>query len=320
MTYAMLPGNTAVLAAIRVPNWVEPLWGVGIGALVAVIALYVIAGLIRLVAPKLAAIMHTTAKEAQAQPVFYVLLAVGVFILLLMPFVSYNTFGEDVKVLKMDGLTVIKVLAIILALWTASVSISEEIEGRTALTLLSKPVGRRQLILGKLLGIMWAVAVLFVVLGTLFLCTVSYKVHYDARETAQPEPTAAQCAQEVQRIAPGLALGFMAATIMTAISVAISTRLPMLPNLIICLSIYMLGHLIPRLINSSVGQFELVQFVGRLLAAVLPVLDHFSVETAISTDQMVPWSYIGVAAGYCLLYCCVAVLLALILFEDRDLA
>ena len=34
--------------------------------------------------------------------------------------------------LKAEGLTLIKVLAIVLALWTASVSIAEEIEGRTA--------------------------------------------------------------------------------------------------------------------------------------------------------------------------------------------
>jgi ABC-type transport system involved in multi-copper enzyme maturation permease subunit len=316
----MAAGSVVVLGAIRFPNWVEPLWTVAVGVVVALMSLWLLALVLRRLAPKVAAIMRTTSKEAMAQPVFYVIVAIGVFVLLLMPFVSYNTLGEDVKVLKMDGLTIIKVLAIILALWTASISISEEIEGRTALTLLSKPVGRRQLIVGKLLGILWTVAVLFIVLGAVFLSTVSYKVHYDARETSHPEPTAADCAREIEHIAPGLALGFMAAAIMAAMSVAISTRLPMLPNLIICLSIYMLGHLIPRLINSSVGEFEPVQFVGRLLAAVLPVLDHFSMETAISADQMVPWSYIGVAAVYCLLYSGVAMLLALILFEDRDLA
>jgi ABC-type transport system involved in multi-copper enzyme maturation permease subunit len=66
---------------------------------------------------------------------------------------------------------------------------NSKIEGRTALTLLSKPVSRRQFILGKFLGILMPVAIMFVVLGALFLASVSYKVVYDARETAQADPT-----------------------------------------------------------------------------------------------------------------------------------
>ena len=34
----------------------------------------------------------------------------------------------------------------------------------------------------------------------------------------------------------------------------------------------------------------------------------------------VPWNYLGWALLYCLLYCGAMMLLALILFEDRDLA
>ena len=164
-------------------TWLNPLWTVGVGAVAALAVLYVVALMVRLAAPKVAAIAQTTAKEGVSQPLFYVILAVGVFALVIFPFVSYNTFGEDVKMLKAEGLTLIKVLAIILALWTASVSVAEEIEGRTALTLLSKPVGRRQLIIGKFLGILVPVAIVFIVLGVVFLASVSYKVVYDARET-----------------------------------------------------------------------------------------------------------------------------------------
>ena len=57
---------------------------------------------------------------------------------------------------------------------------------------------------------------------------------------------------------------------LAAISVAISTRLPMLPNLIICTSIYVLGHLVPLLVQSTLERFELVQFIGQLLATILP--------------------------------------------------
>ena len=71
-------------------------------------------------------------------------------------YIPYNTFGEDVKMYKDSSLMTIMVLAILVAVWTASVSVADEIEGRTALTLLSKPISRRQFVLGKFLGIVWA--------------------------------------------------------------------------------------------------------------------------------------------------------------------
>jgi ABC-type transport system involved in multi-copper enzyme maturation permease subunit len=303
-----------------VSTWLKPLWLVIVGVALAAAALAVIGMLLRWVVPKVAAIGWTTAKEALSQPLFYVLLAVGVFGLILFPFVPYNTLGEDIKMVKDEGLTLIMVLSIILALWTASVSIADEIEGRTALTLLSKPVSRRQFILGKFLGILMPVAIMFVVLGALFLASVSYKVVYDARETAQADPTWQQCRGEMLQIAPGLALAFMETIVLTSISVAISTRLPMLANLIICAAIYVLGHLVPVLANSAVGQIEYVSFVANLLAAILPVLDHFNISAGISTGQQVPGEYMIWALLYCLVYSSVAMLLALLLFEDRDLA
>lgn len=301
-------------------TWLNPLWTVGVGAVAAVATIYLVAFFARLLAPKVAAIAQTTAKEGMSQPLFYVILAIGIFALTIFPFLSYNTFGEDVKMLKSEGLYLIKFLAIFLALWTASVSIADEIEGRTALTLLSKPVGRRQLIVGKFLGILVPVAIVFIVLGAFFLASVSYKVVYDARETSNPEPTSLDCMHEMLQVAPGLGLGFMEAVVLAAVSVAISTRLPMLPNLVICFAVFALGHLVPLIVASPAGQFPLVSFAGWFLAAILPGLEHFNMETSISTGQVVPAVYLLVAAVYSVLYSLAALLLALLLFEDRDLA
>ena len=149
---------------------------------------------------------------------------------------------------------------------------------------------------------------------------MSYKVVYDAKESALTDPTWAECRDQMLQIAPGLALAFMETVVLTAISVAISTRLPMLANLIICAAIYVLGHLVPILVNSSVGQIEFVRFVANLLAAILPVLDHFNISAGISAGQEVPLVYLAWAALYCIVYSTVAMLLALLLFEDRDLA
>ncbi len=311
-------GNSLPLAVSNA--WLPPLWFVALGVAVALALLWTAVGLLRLVAPKVAAIASTTGKEAVGQPLFYLLLGFGAFMLLLSPFLPYNTFGEDVKVVKETGLTLIMILSVLMALWTASTSIADELEGRTALTLLSKPISRRQFLLGKFQGVIGPVFLMFIILGALFLCSVSFKVVYDARENSLPDPSWTMCRDEMAQIAPGLALAFLEAVIMAAISVAIATRLPMLPNLAICASIYALGHLVPMLAASSAGRLAVVAFVADLLATILPALDNFDIYGAISTGSPVPAQYLLGATVYSVLYSTVAMLLALLLFEDRDLA
>jgi hypothetical protein len=63
-----------------------------------------------------------------------------------------------------------------------------------------------------------------------------------------------------------------------------------------------------------------VRFVAELLSTVLPILDHFNIQAAVSTGATVPYDYLGWTLLYSLLYGVMALLLALVLFEDRDLA
>jgi ABC-type Na+ efflux pump permease subunit len=300
-------------------NWIIPLWRVGVGVVTVTALAYVVYFLLVLLFPKVAAVARTTAKEAWSQPLFWVEMMFGSALLVLFPFLPYNTFGEDVKVVKDAGLALIVVLAIFMSEWMASVSIADEIEGRTALTLLSKPVRRHQFILGKFLGILAPALSMFVILGALFLATISYKVKHEARETSNPEPTVAHCQAEMTQIVPGLVLAFMKTVVLTAIGVAISTRLPMLPNLVICVTIYVLGLLTPLLVQSRAGESKLVMFFGQLVAVVLPVLDHFDIQAAVATGQPIPLVYLAWEGVYCVLYSAAAMLLALLLFDGRDL-
>ncbi len=296
------------------PVWIKPLWIVLVGFLAGFFLLWVVLQLMAQFAPRVTAIMRTTSKEATSQPLFSILLAIGVTMLLLSPIMPYNTFGEDIKLLKAEGLTLIKLLAIILAVWTASVSISEEVEGRTALTVLSKPVARWKMLVGKFLIVM------FLILGSLLLCAVSYKVKYDAKEVARPDPTVQECRDEMLQTVPGLGLAFLEAVVMASIAAAISTRFPLIPNLLICASIYALGHLLPTVVIETADRLEFVAFVAKLLAVILPGLEFFSMETAIATGRSVSASYLGLAALYSLAYISLALLLGLLLFEDRDRA
>ncbi|MCA9145215.1 MAG: ABC transporter permease [Planctomycetales bacterium] len=289
---------------------------------IAVIAVFLLYILQRAALPKMSAIALATFKSELAQPLFLIVMMVGVFSLLAFIWIPYNTFGEDIKVLKDSGMVLIKVLCIIQAVWAASTSVSEEIEGRTALTVLSKPLRRRSFVLGKYLGIFLTVAIVFILLGAMLMLVTAYKPIYDAKEGSGEQPIWQLCHFEMVGVVPGLLLAFMETAILAAISVAISTRLPMLANFIICFTIYVIGHLTPLLVQSSVeGQmFEAVVFVAQLLSTLFPVLDHFSIEAAVAAGVTVPYTYLGWALLYTVIYGMIALLLALVLFEDRDLA
>jgi ABC-type transport system involved in multi-copper enzyme maturation permease subunit len=272
--------------------------------------------------PKVAAISLATTRECLAQPVFWLCLVAGILLLLIFVWLPFNTFGEDVKMLKDTSLPIITIIAMLLAVLTSSVSVADEIEGRTALTLLSKPVGRRQFVFGKFLGVIGPIVVLLFVLGLVFLGTVSYKTVYDAAENSKFDVGVQDCRAEVIQIAPGLALAMMETIVLIAISVTISTRLPMLPNLMICFAVYAIGHIVPVIVQSAAkkGQLETVSFVGQLLATVLPVLEHFNMSPAIMSGRPVTIDYLLWALLYCFIYSAFALLGALVLFEDRDLA
>lgn len=272
------------------------------------------------VAPRVSAVALATAKNELGQPLFLVLMSLGTVLILLYEFLSFNTFGEDIKLLKDCGITTIMLLAAFQGVWSASSSISEEIEGRTALTVLSKPIQRRSFVTGKFMGLFWVLALMFIVLGVMLLVAVAYKPIYDAKESSLDTPIWQVCHAELMQTIPGLAMGFMQAILLTAVSVALATRLPLLANLSICFAIYLIGNLTTSIVSSAVGQFAIVEFIAQLIATVIPILEHFQLQSAIDADRPITMSLLSGNLIYCLLYIMLAMFLALLLFEDRDLA
>ena len=265
-------------------------------------------------------IARGTTKEAIRQPVFLLLMALGIVAICVFTFLPFFTLGEDFKMMKDCGLATILFAGVLLAVWTSSTSIANEIEGKTAMTLLSKPINRRQFIVGKYLGIVQAVMFLLTPIVLTLLGLMYFKVGYDAQEASKPIPEHYDRVVIVARLVPGIFLIFLEICVLAAISVAISTRLPMVVNMVSCGAIYIIGHLTPVLVAAGVIRLEIVAFMARLIATIFPSLEVFNTKAAVATGALVPPDYLGLATAYCAAYCTVIILLAFILFEDRDLA
>lgn len=251
-----------------------------------------------------------------------------------MPFF---TFGSDTQELKSNGLSTMLICGLLLAVWTAGMSITNDIEGKTAMTLLSKPVNRRQFILGKYMGILQAVIWLFIPL-TLFLCFMTYyKVGYDQREQAAAVSSWFEQTEfmgrtitwlqqdrlaETAQILPGVVLCFFQVAVLGAISVAIATRLPMVVNLVASFAIFVIGNLTPLLVTqgTTIIEQEAVIFVAKLIATVFPSLESFDIHAKLAKGGSVPPEYLGYCFMYGTAYVTATIMFAFIMFEDRDLA
>lgn len=271
-------------------------------------------------------IARATTKEAVRQPIFLLALCLGIIMLVILTYLPYFSMGDDIKMLKDCGMATILSWSILLAIWTSSTSIADEIEGKTAMTLLSKPITRRQFVVGKFFGILNATILLVLPLSLCFLALVFYKVGYDAREASQLAPETIDRVEQVVQILPGIPIIILETMVLTAISVAISTRLPMVVNMVTCFAIFVVGHLTPVMVRAAVGdqemqgQIEPVQAVAKLISTVLPSLEIFDMQTVVAKGTMLPAEYLGYAALYSTCYAAALILLSFILFEDRDLA
>lgn len=282
-------------------------------------------------------IARATTKEAIRQPLFLLLLTLSALVLIVNSIVPFFTFEDEGKMLTECGLATLLIAGALLAVWTAGTSITSEIEGKTAMTLLSKPIDRRQFLFGKYIGILQAVIWMFLILTVLFAILTFFKVGYDQKEQSLDQTPLWQWVRVsdielpiphpdrmsvVGAILPGIALTFMQVAVLGAISVTVATRLPMVMNLVICFAVFVVGNLTEIIVNSSVeGQAnESVIFTARLISMVVPSLSAFNISSAVATGRIVPQDYLGLSLVYASAYIGAMLLLGFLLFEDRDLA
>ncbi len=121
-------------------------------------------------------IAHNTFTEALRQPIFVVLILLGTLAMVINPQLAAYTMEDDNKLLIDMGLSTIFLVCLLLAAFTATGVFSNEIENKTVLTVVSKPVSRPLFVVGKYLGVASAIAVAYYILSTVLVLTIRHRV------------------------------------------------------------------------------------------------------------------------------------------------
>src|SRR5690606_27955164 len=90
--------------------------------------------------------------------------------------------SDDNKLLVDMGLSTLALAGLLLAAFTATGVLSNEIENKTVLTTISKPVSRPMFVLGKFAGVAAALVLAYATLAIIFLLTVRHKVMMTASD------------------------------------------------------------------------------------------------------------------------------------------
>ncbi len=283
-----------------------------------------------------------TFKETVLQPIFSLLVVLGIAVIVVFALLPYFTLGEDTRMFKSVAFDIVLLVTLVLTLMAASRSIYEEIEDRTMLTLLSKPVSRAEVLIGKYLGLIGSAAVAVLVMGLILLICVRERVPADYALSTRSiyDEELSRISQfralHVAGIGPGLVAIWLQVSVLTAVSVAVSTRLPLVVNLPLVVMVYIAGNM-TRFISGAIEDRGVVtRMIGRSVEAVVPFLQMFDLRdltvfanirvgtsaaasdpTAIS--QGVIWIATAWAAAYALLYVIAALSSGLLLMRNRDL-
>ncbi|WOD40018.1 ABC transporter permease [Nodosilinea sp. E11] len=213
--------------------------------------------------------------------------------------------GAEHKILIDLGLAGIHLLSVIVAVFVGTGLINKEIEKRTVLVLIAKPVSRAEFIIGKHLGLTAVLAVLIAALGLIFVVVLGATgVSFSLGSTV-------------------LALVFMTleAALLVAVAIVFGVFTSSLLATLLTFAVYLMGHLSQDLVAfGELSETPAVQRLTNALYLVLPDLERLNLrnEAAYGLGLLPTPLELGGHALYGVLYTALLLTVAIAIFSRRQ--
>ncbi len=316
---------------------------------------------------KLLTIAKNTFIETIRQPIYAIIIAAAMLLFFLSPSLAMYTMSDDNKLLRELGLSTLFLASLFVAIFSSCGAVSEEIENKTIMTILSKPVPRHIFIIAKFLGVAAAVTLAHYICTIALLMAIRHGVLESAADThdltvltAAGAITGAvillsaffnyaydwkfsSTAIVLTAIFATVAILFLcfidrdwkfnpsrnginradvygsillllAAFIIAALAVAISTRFNIVVTLAACTGIFLLG----LVSDYAFGELAKTSLWAKICYFSVPNLQIFWISDAIYEGSPVPAKYIAIGASYAACYTAAILALAIAAFQKRQ--
>jgi len=222
----------------------------------------------------------------------------------IITYVAYSfTYGEPARVALDFGLGTLALSSVGIAIFIGVGLLSDEIDNRTVYMIISRPVARKDFILGRLLGLMSILLVnisilsvismfLFFVVGGDFQSIILWSILFVIFEA------------------------FLVLLVVSLFSIFMSKTL----SVIITLLIYILGHGIDA--TKLIGFVQRRPFLETILDIyhyILPGFYKFNLKSEVLYSQTVEYSYLFSTIAYFSFYSLGIITIIILIFNNRDL-
>lgn len=286
----------------------------------------------------IAAIAVNTFREIIRQRVFLLVLVLTAAALLVLLIFPYFTIKQETEMFKDLALSTATLAMVLLVALTASSAMAEELESRTAMTLLSKPVARWQFLLGKYLGVLLALLVATAIMTAILFVTTYIRV----TTTAFPSDrrlaftfSESQPAREFQALmlrhaldtVPGGVMIFYQGMVLSAVAVVLASRFSRVMAVMVTFGLFLVGHLAEFLQGATTRAADAVRIGATWGGHLMPFLGAFNLTSTLAHGEFAPgspefaelWRYTAMAGVYAVGYAAFILLVGAALLHRREM-
>jgi len=274
--------------------------------------------------------------DVTRRPLYYILLFSFAVAIFCSKFLTLFSFFQEVNMVREMGLATITFWGFIVLVVTSGLIVTQELEDRTAVTLLSKPLQRSEFLLGKFFGLVLALVPGIIVLaGVLFLTLwmmSAPKLPLHDRDLilgAQSGVSAFRTAwtitweQFVVRqsgvVLQGALLAFFQTALLAAVAVSFSAFFPTVVSVAATTLVFIFGnvssYMLASVENMSAG---LLSSTARAASYLVPNLGYFNLQMYFSEGKIISIHYLGLSFAYTALYVIAVFLVSCSLFQKRE--
>jgi ABC-type transport system involved in multi-copper enzyme maturation permease subunit len=251
----------------------------------------------------ISAIAKNAFREAVRDRILYNLIVFVLLITVSAIFLGELTAGQEARVIVNLGLSAMLIFGAFISIFVGVSLVWKEIEKRTVYSVLSKPVGRGEFIIGKYLGLCMTLLVNTAIMGTGVTLALLY---VGGGSFAGP-------------IWMAILLIFLELTILTAVAIMFSSFSTPALSALLTFFVFLIGHFSSSLLEfaRSFGSSLAIGFFTAIYY-ILPNLSHFSFITETANGMMPPASMLGGAVLYAVVYDIILLTITAVIFSRRN--
>jgi Cu-processing system permease protein len=242
-------------------------------------------------------------REVIRDRILYVIGFFAIFLALALRLLPEISVGADGKIFLDLGLAATSLLGAIVAIFVGTGLINKEIEKKTVLVLIPKPISRTEFIVGKHLGLSAVLAVMIAIMTVIYLGMLYW----------------AKIPFSLSSILLSQAFLFLELAVLTAVAILFGVFTSSILATLFSFGVYFMGHISKDLLKlGAITKNENIETLTKSLYLVLPNLERFNLKNDAVYGLLPANSELFSTFLYGILYIVFLLTLANLIFSRRQ--